>query len=786
MKLSNAWLQEYLSKKLDVKQSVIQMTSAGLEVDGVSPVAPEFSHVVVAEIIDVKPHPDAEKLKVCTVNTGGSKPITIVTNVASVRANMKVPAAMVGAILPDGMKITKAKLRGVESQGMFCGAETLGIGDAAAGLLTLPKDAPVGKDIREYLQLDDVVIDVELTPNRGDCLSIEGIARELAVANECDLKEIKINEIPVHIKDVVDVEIKALEACPRYLARVFRNINSAAITPTWMQERLRRGGLRSIHPVVDVTNYVMLEMGQPLHAFDAATLDGGIVVRFAKAKEKLQLLDGQEIELSKEILVIADKKQVLAMAGIMGGLTSAVSTETKDIVLECAFFDPLVIMGKARQYGLHTDSSHRFERGVDPELPMRAMRRVTQLLMEIVGGTPGPIVEQVNASYLPKREAIKLRHDRLNTYLGCVIDESKISNILKQLGMEVKEESHAWMVTPPSYRFDIAIEVDLIEEVARIYGYNNLPTRKPMSAIQIQAEQLDYRLADTLCALGYQEAMTYSFTEPSLCELLMPQVKAVALTNPISPELSVMRTTLWAGLLRAAQHNVNRQQSRLRFFESGLRFVTDKKAIHQIPTLAGLVMGSVVSEQWGQASRAIDFYDIKADLEVLLALTGRPYEFISAEHPALHPGRCAKIVQGQREIGYLGALHPKIQQQLNLPEVYLFELDIEKCQQLLVTPTYQPVSKYPAVRRDIAVLINENKIISDICKTIRNEAGNLLNSLVIFDVYRGDGIVQGKKSVALGLVWQAVDRTLSDDEINALMQKVLQALKDEHQATLRE
>lgn len=786
MKFSAAWLQQFLNKKIDVKQLVKQLTSAGLEVDEVASVAPDFNHVVVAEIVDVSQHPDAEKLKICQVNVGQEKPITIVTNVATVQPGMKVPAAMIGAVLPGNFKIAKTKLRGVESFGMFCGVETLGLGEAAEGLLALPSDAPVGTDLRDYLSLNDQTIEVELTPNRSDCLSILGIAREAAVANNCHVKPIKIKEITVNSKEKISVSIREPKACPRYLARVITGINAQATTPIWMVEALRRSGVRSIHPVVDVTNYVMLELGQPMHAFDKSKLEGDIEVRFAKKHEKLVLLNNQDVELTVNTLLIADDKKPLAIAGIMGGLASSVMDNTQDIVLESAFFDPITLMGKARHYGLHTDSSHRFERGVDPELPRLAMERATELLLDIVGGEAGPIVEQLSAADLPKRATIKLRRNRIELLLGCTLKDNEIDSIFKALGMEVESNPEGWKVTPPSYRFDISIEVDLIEELARIYGYDNIPVGTPKANIQIQAAQPDYRFANILQARDYQEAITYSFTSPKILSLLTPENEGLALDNPISSELSAMRTTLWAGLLQAAQYNINRQQHRVRLFETGLRFIQKKNSLEQIPSLAGLVLGSVLPEQWGDKSSSVDFYDLKVDVEALLALTGQTYEFQPVQHPALHPGRSAKIIWQEKEIGWLGALHPKVQQALDLPATYLFELNVKDLEALMKQPEYQAISKFPAVRRDIAIIVSEEVLVAEICQTIRKSSGKLLNKLLIFDVYRGEGIASGSKSIALGLTWQAMDKTLSDDEINALMIDVLRALKDKFNALLRE
>lgn len=786
MKLSYQWLQELLSKKIDVDQVASKLTSAGLEIDAITPVAAEFTHVVVAEIIEVQSHPDAERLKVCVVDVGEKQPITIVTNVASVAPGQKVPAALVGAVLPDGLKIEKTKLRGVPSFGMFCGIETLGLGEPTPGLLELPADAPVGQDLRRYLQLDDVSLDIALTPNRGDCLSAQGIARELAVVTDAKFKPIKIKKITEKSKEKLSVRVGVRQACPRYLGRLIKDINAEAVTPQWLAERLRRCGLRSIHPVVDVLNYVMLELGQPMHAFDADTLQGGIEVRLAKRDESIELLDGQTVKMAADTVVIADQKHAVAMAGIMGGKATAVSATTKNIFLESVFFAPDAMMGRARQYGLHTDSSHRFERGVDPELAGPALERATELLLSIVGGTPAVVVDHTDKTHLPKKSAITLRLARVSEMLGCEIPAAKISNIFSKLEMKVQKGSKTWKVTPPSYRFDINIEIDLIEEIARVYGYDQIPSHIPATASNIQPLQHKYRWADLLRALDYHEAMTYSFTKPELLRLLTPAQHPVVLANPISPELSAMRTTLWAGLLQAAQYNVNRQQLRVRLFETGLRFESSKKTVEQIPTLAGLVLGAAAPEQWGQPARTVDFYDLKADVEAVLALSKHDYTFVAAEHPALHPGQSAKIISNKETIGWIGALHPELQQQLDLPATYLFELNLNSLNAELHKICYQALSKFPAIRRDIAILTASAVSLDAICNTIRDAAGNLLNKLVIFDIYNGQGIPSGQKSVALGLVWQAADRTLSDEEINSLMSNVLSELKEKHKALLRE
>ncbi len=788
MKFSENWLRKLVNPKINTTQLVEQLTAAGLEVDSTTSVSVDFSKVVIAEIIDVQPHPDAERLRVCQVKVNQKQAVTIVTNVADVTVGMKVACALEGAQLPN-LEIKTTKLRGVTSQGMFCGYETLGMGEASAGLVTFPFDAPIGAEVRKYLELDDTIIDIELTPNRGDCLSLTGIAREVAVANHLKIKPSKLSVNKVTIDTSITTEVKALEACPHYFTRVIKNINVNTVTPIEMRETLRRSGIRSIHPVVDVTNYVMLELGQPMHAFDLAKIHSGLMVRFAKPQEKLTLLDGNEIELSKDVLVIADKKHALALAGVMGGLDSAVTTETVDIVLESAYFAPLTIQGRARRYGLHTEGSHRFERGVDYTIQEIALERATTLITQLVGGQAGPIQKQVAKEYLPKRKAIKLREPRLAKLLGCKIPKREITNILQGLGMQVKVGKESWSVMPPSYRFDINLEVDLIEEVARIYGYDHIPAQLPRQTIQmlpIASEQVPVRrFAHLLKDLGYQEAITYSFINPKWQEALILNSEGLCLANPISSELSVMRTTLWSGLLPALQNNLQHQQERVRLFEIGTRFVEQKGQLQQLATIAGVAIGDRVAEQWDETKQAVDFYAMKADVEKLLALTGKPYSWQTANHPALHPGRSAAIYRDAQLIGWLGELHPRLQQAWDLGRVMLFELDMALLNQATLTH-YQSVSKYPAVRRDLAILVNSAISAEQITKIIREIAGNMLNKLIIFDIYQGQGVITGEKSMALGLIFQADDHTLIDEEVNHLIEQVLIALKQSINARLRD
>lgn len=791
MQISEAWLREYVNPAINTKELVAQLTMAGLEVDSVSPAAADFSGVVVGEVIAMQQHPDADRLRVCEVNVGGTEPLQIVCGATNVRVGLKIPAALVGAVLPGDFKIKKSKLRGVESFGMLCSEKELDLAADANGLMELAADAPVGKDIREYLSLNDNLIEVDLTPNRADCLSVEGIAREVAVLNKLDwfATEAKICE-PSH-QDSLAVKVSTPEACPRYLGRLIKNVNPTAETPLWMQERLRRSGLRSLGPLVDVTNYVLLELGQPLHAFDADKLSGGICVRWAQDHEELELLNGQTIKLDGQALVIADNENALALAGIMGGNSSAVSDTTQNVFLECAFFAPQSIAGKARRFGLHTDSSHRFERGVDATLQNRAIERASQLIIDIAGGQAGPITEVTSAADLPQRLPILLRKQQLEKILATAFAEQEIADILTRLGMGITPVSDGWQITPPGFRFDIAIEADLIEEIARIYGYNNLPNNSLLMRSELsqatEAELALDRAKDLLVDRGYQEAITYSFVDEDIQKAIAPDDTAIRLQNPISSDLSVMRSTLWCGLLKAALYNTNRQQTRVRFFESGLRFTNKNNTLHQQKMLAGLALGTAYSEQWAEKTRKIDFYDIKADLEALFTLTGQTVKFAANQHNALHPGQSAEILSADNQsIGWLGMLHPNLEKQLGFDtQVFMFELD----QDLLLkksAPTFKPLSKYPSVRRDMALLVNEAISADAIINCIKSCNEAMLKDVFIFDIYRGKGIDNNSKSVALSMILQNDLQTLTDSEIDAIFNRVLEKLSNKISAKLRD
>ncbi|GAA3895231.1 phenylalanine--tRNA ligase subunit beta [Halomonas cibimaris] len=792
MKFSEQWLREWVSPRLDTQAMADQATMAGLEVDAIEPVAKAFTGVVVAEILTREPHPNADKLSVCTVDDGSPAPVQVVCGAPNVAAGQKVPFARVGGMLPGDFKIKKAKLRGVESNGMICAESELGLAEEASpGIMVLPATSSVGEDFRRYMALDDNAIDIDLTPNRGDCLSLKGLARELGALNRLAVETPDTSPVPVGHDTVLPVDIASPEHCPRYVGRVIHGVNVNVETPLWMTERLRRSGIRAIDPVVDVTNYVMVELGQPLHAFDRDNLDGGIVVRKAQEGERLTLLDGQEISLRPETLLIADHQKPLAVAGVMGGEGSGVSASTRTIFLESAFFTPLAIAGQARSYGLHTEASHRFERGVDPQLTATAIERASALLLAICGGEAGPLTEVVSDVHCPDTRRITLRARRLEKVLGKTLDAGDVEDILARLGFDVAATADGWDVTAPSWRFDAAIEEDLIEEVARIHGYNNLPVRRPAMRLALRPDNeagvSQAQLRRQMVARGYQEAITYSFVAPELQQAMLPNAVAPALANPISSDLSVMRASLLPGLVRAVDYNLKRQQSRVRLFETGLVFNGHLDNLSQTPMLGALACGLRYPEGWSSAAKPLDFYDVKGDLESLFALGGSPQDWRmqSGKHPSLHPGQCAQIFYRGKHAGWLGTLHPEVSRQVGLKtEAVGFEVSLEALSEGRV-PAFRPLSRYPEVRRDLAFRVADGVPVQSLLDTARENAGDCLREIRLFDVYAGQGVAQGYKSVALGLTWQHPSRTLNDDEINQLVDSIVEQIKREFNAELR-
>lgn len=794
MKISENWLRTWVNPAVDSDTLAEQLTMLGLEIDDSSTVAKAFHGVVVGEVLTVEQHPDADRLRVTTVNIGAVEPVQIVCGAPNVRVGMKAPVAMIGAVLPGDFKIKKGKLRGVESHGMLCGASEIDLEDKIDGLLELPADAPIGVDIRDYLKLDDRIVDISITPNRGDCFSIRGIAREVAVINNMIYQAPEVVDTAVNSDKKKNIVVNT-DAAPRYLGRVIENVNTQAATPTWMTQALERSGIRSHSILVDITNYVMMELGQPLHAFDLAKITGTVTVRQAQQGEKVVLLNEQEVELQGDVTVIADEEKVLAIGGIMGGLSSSVTDTTQDIFLESAFFAPLAIAGRARRFGLHTDASQRYERGVDFELPLLAMQRASQLIQQFAQGETeiafGDIVTVEQKNNLPARQAIALTQAQVDKLLGFNIAGDFIQDVLQRLECQVENTAEGWLVTPPSHRYDLAIYQDLIEEIARIYGYDNIPTANPSIAIQLEdyQDQTEIgQLRQTLVTLGYQEAISFSFVDEKLEKQLNPTVQPLALANPISSDLAVMRSTLLSSLIPCVQHNLNRQQDRVRFFELGLRFDYQNAQsiddLQQIPTLAMIAVGSQAPEQWHVKTQAMDFFDLKGEVEAILALAHIHADYVRSERAWLHPGQSAEIIVQGKSIGYLGRLHPSLEDSLDLGITWVAELDQAAVLQPYVY-NFTELSRFPSVRRDIALLISDKIELSRIEQTIKQAAGTFLVASWLFDVYTGQGVEAGHRSLAFALHFQHSSRTLEEAEIKQAMDSVIASLETTYNAKLR-
>lgn len=782
MQFSEQRLRRLASPAVNTADLAHQLTMAGLEVDAIESMAPAFTGVVVGRVVSTEPHPDADKLRVAMVDIAQPELLQIVCGAANVRADIRVPVATIGAVLPGDFRIKAAKLRGVASSGMLCAEQELGLAEQSDGLWELPLDAPIGADIREYLALDDQLITLGLTPNRGDCLSLRGLAREAAAVFDLDIQLSLPSAMTATTEHQRDIVIEDTSACPRYVGRVIRGLRQAS-SPAWLVDGLRRYGVRSVSPLVDITQWVMLELGQPMHAFDEQKLNGSVRVRRANAAEALTLLDGQVLSLRESSLVIADDHGAIALAGVMGGQGSAVSDTTVDVFLEAAHFDPLTLAGEARRYGLHTDASHRFERGVDAELPRHAIELATALIIEVLGGEAGPVLEMTNAKHLPQRLAINLRRQRITRVLGFSIDDARVIALLKRLGMQIEASNDGWLVTPPSHRFDISIEVDLIEELARLTGYNNIPVTPALAAIKLaprtESAQSLRRLKRALVDMGYQEAITFSFTEASVQQAFTPNLTPLTLANPLSQELASMRTSLLPGLLMAVRHNQSRQQSRIRLFEAGMRFLPKADGLVQEPMLAGVLVGSALPMLWSNTKTNVDFYDLKGNIEHLLSVARvATLRFVSAQRDGFHPGQCAEIYEGDTCLGVLGAIHPSTLAAFDVDgPVFAFELS----QQLLALgslPGFTPLSRFPQMQRDLALLVplavNADAVIS----SIRQHAGADLQRVDLFDVYRGAGLPEGYYSLAITVIWQHAERTLLDAEVQSSVDNVLTALAD--------
>jgi phenylalanyl-tRNA synthetase beta chain len=856
MKVPYSWLADWVHVPWNARELGSRLTMAGFELDALEPAAPEFTQVVVAEIVFAERHPQADKLQVCRVSMGKGEPLQIVCGASNARVGLKTALAMVGARLPGGMEIKAAKLRGVESFGMLCSAKELGLAESSNGILELPADAPLGRSLRDYLELDDPVLELNITANRGDAMSIIGIAREVAALAG---KKLTGPRPPVSLKvetlrftangepsgpggrpyintaqlsgigsirpvnsgfdhDRFPVFLDAPAGCPTFVGCVVRGVNNHAITPLRIRERLRRAGVRSISPVVDVTNYVMLELGQPMHAYDLSKLHGEIRVRLAREGEQITLLDGKTITASPDVLLITDREGPVGLAGIMGGERTSVSPETVDVFFEVAYFPPEAVAGRSRRWGMLTDASQRYERGVDPTQQQRAVERAVALLLSIAGGAPGPICVTQSPEHQPKRAAVPLRRSHLERLLGASIPSDRVASTLTALQMHVIPTSQGWEATPPAYRFDVAIEADLIEEVARIVGFESIPERDALvpQHFRVAPEEvpLEHTILEALAMRGYQEALTFAFVDPELQTKLFPERASLALSNPIASDLSVMRVSLWPGLLRAALENQRRQQDRIRLFEHGARFVVRGGLTLEVDALAGVVCGPRLPEQWGvprDLRGPADFYDVKGDLEALFVATGADasFTFEPASLSCLHPGRAARVLRDGREVGSIGELHPSLVKQLDFTySPVLFELDLGGTVSALVAsqarsqqngaqadfraalrvekPQHREISRFPQVRRDIAVVVDEAVALSALADRVVFTASTLLQSLRVFDVYRGAGVETGRKSIALGLIFQDISRTLTDDDVERLMAAIVTDLRESLNAKIRE
>ena len=790
MKFSESWLRNFVNPSVSGDEFSHLLTMAGLEVEEECPVAPAFDKVIVARVLEVNKHPDADRLNVCQVDIGRDTPQTIVCGAPNVAPGLKVPCALPGANLPGDFKIKVAKVRGIESSGMLCSAKELGIAEDASGLLVLPTDAPVGESIRTYLDLDDRLLTLKLTPNRADCLSLTGVAREVAALTGTPANYPEISPVKAGIDAQRNIVLDAPEACPLYCGRVISGVNARAATPEWMKRRLERSGIRSISALVDITNYVMLELGQPLHAFDNTKLDGAVHARMARAGEKILLLNEQTLELSDDVLLIADDKRPLAMAGIMGGEDTGITLETTEMFLESAFFAPKAIAGRARRYGFGSDASHRFERGVDFGGTQRALERATQLIREICGGQAGPLCEAV--AELPARAPVRLRPTRVTRVLGISFSAEQIGELFSRLGLSFTRDGDDFIVTPPSYRFDIEIEEDLIEEIARLYGYDNIPAQAPCARLSMLPQTEDARplqqVRKLLADSGFQEVINFAFVEEAWETDFSANTAPIHLANPIASQMSVMRSSLIGGLIANVVTNLKRKQSRVRIFETGRCFFRDPAGgpvagFRQPWKLTGLAFGSALPEQWGSKSRNVDFYDMKGEVERLLAPAVARFE--RTTHPALHPGRSARVMLGDQEIGVIGELHPQWLQKYDLPQApVIFELDLAPLTASKL-PKYTEVSRQPLATRDLAIVVDQKLELQKLLDGMLANRPEIIQDIRLFDVYTGKGIAQGEKSLAFRIVMQDTQRTLLDAEVDAAMQQLITYLQQTFAAQLR-
>ncbi len=798
MLFSENWLREWTDPKVSAKELADTLTMAGLEVDNVQKQKSEFSKVVIGEILEIKPHPDSNKLSLCKVAYSKTKTVDVVCGAQNIAVGMKVPLAMIGAELPNGLTIKKTKIRGAMSEGMICSQAELGLAEKSEGIMRLETQSEVGKSLASHLALSDNIFELELTPNRGDCLSIAGVAREVSALTNTKLSTPKIKPVPATSKKRIPIKIENYRGCPRYVGRVIENINPSAITPDWMKEKLRRCGVRPISAVVDITNYVMLELGQPMHAFDLNNIDTGIIVRDAKKNEKLTLLDERVLKLRSDDLLICDYTGPVALAGIMGGLGSGINDQTQTVLLESAYFSQSEIIGKARRIGMQTDASYRFERGVDPLGQERAVERATKLMLDICGGEAGPVIEASNKKFIPTKSAISVRYKQIDKVLGVAVKPAKVAQYLSRLGCKTEKLKASIQAVPPSYRFDLEKEYDLVEEVARLYGYNNIPENHPAAAItstaSSESEITINRFRSLMIDRGYHETITYSFVDPRLQDKFdsntesVDNERAITLKNPIAENLSVMRLSLVPGLLQALANNYHRQQRQIQLFEIGNIYYFNKKQRVEEKYLGGISTGFQLAEQWGASTQGIDFYDIKSDVAAIkqLAISAANFNYEPASLEGFHPGRSAEIWVDNQKIGFIGQILPSIAQQMDIDQdVYFFQVNLE----ILVhssIPQYQSTSKFPSIRRDLSLLVDRSLPANKLLEEVTDSAGENLADLKLFDVYTGKPIDSTKKSVSIGLTFQALNRTLTELEMDDACSRVMQNLKNKFNAQLRE
>ena len=787
MNISTRWIREWANPDVSDSELSEKLTMAGLEVDRIAPVAPAFEGLVVGHVVNCEKHPNADKLSLCEIDIGEASNLQIICGAPNVRKDLKVVVATVGSVLPSSLKIKRAKLRGVESNGMLCSESEIGLSESHEGIIELDESSILGENIRSVLDLDDQIIELDITPNRGDCFSVLGVAREVCVNYNLSMPSINY-KADQKGNTSFNSKVTNPNECAKYLTRVIEGVNNSAETPKWMAQKLLRASQQLHSPIVDITNYVLLELGQPMHAFDLKTISGGIEVRSANKDEKLELLNGQTVALTEKTLVIADENSAIAIAGVMGGMKTATLPHSSEILLESAFFDQIAIAGIARSYGLHTEASLRFERGVDFNITRQALERATELVLEICGGKASKINECVDSKSLPALDPIEISNDKISKVLGFDLEPSWIESKFKFLEFDFTANSDkSWTIKPPSFRFDIRIAADIIEELARLYGYDKIPVQRLSVDANIstssQAKIGSNEFSNSLVNRGYKEVITYSFISHEMHELVDPNAAKILLKNPISDDMAVMRSSLWPGLIQTAKSNIRRGHHNARFFELGQCF-SGTSVADQVQKIAGIICGNRYDSQWSENEREVDFFDAKSDVQALLFHSKSEYAFEAADHPALQMGQSAKIMKGSELIGWIGALSPKLQKALSMPNSFLFEIDQKSIDQGEIS-CYEPFSSFQASQRDIAVVVSKEITADQLINSIRSLKQDDLVDVNLFDVYEGEHIDKGSKSIALNLTYQSIEITLTDEQLAEKVSKIVAHLESKFSAKLR-